>query len=168
MTEYEANNLSEQELRDIAYEKYKRRVPFSIKKKGLVALLTGKFSSADKDKVFKGMNPDEFKYGDMKLKSRNELKKMFKEKYGFWFPDSVNRDYLEKILEGRLKFNQLPDSVKMQIGKANRGVTSSFLAQFGLDKLPGLRTVQRKTTKTKGSQLSDRLYDKKYIKSKYG
>lgn len=167
LEESEANRLTEKELRKIAEQHYKRRIPYRIKRNGLVALVTGTLNETEKAKVFRGLQPDEFNYHEVRQFPRKKLKEMIKAKYGFRFPETVHRSYMEKIIEGKLKVSQLPDSVKYEIGKKNQSQGAVLLKQFGLDKLPGLKTLRRKSDMRTGKRISGRLFDRKYTKSKY-
>ncbi len=167
LSEYEANKKSEKELREIAEAHFKRRIPFVIQKKGLIALVTGKLSPAEQDKVFKGLQPDEMKSQELRMLPLDKLEKMFKEKYNYYFPRTVHRSWMEKILEGKAKIHQLPPAVQYEIGKANPSASSSFMKTFGLNNLPIIGGLVRKDDYDSGRRLSDKLRNKKYNKSKY-
>lgn len=164
---YSAEKMSEQDLRKFAEDSFKRRIPFIIQKKGLVALVTGKLSPAEQEKVFKGLQPDEMKPQELRMLPLDKLEKMFKEKYGYYFPKTVHRSWMEKVLEGKAKIHQLPPAVQYEIGKANPSAGSSFAKTFGLNKLPILGGLVRKDDFDSGRRLSDKLRNKTYNKSKY-
>lgn len=165
--EYTALKMPEKDLREFAEKTFKRKIPYTIGKKAIAALVAGKLSEPEKQRLFKGVQPDKYSYFEIKRLTRNQLKKMIKDKYGFWFPDNVDQSYMEKIIEGKLRLEQLPQAVVYEIGKANQSQGASFFKQFGLSGLPLLKKFAKKADIEKGKSLAKRLQDPRYKKDRY-
>lgn len=167
LTEWEAQQLSEDELRDLIKEKTGKEIPRNIKKSVIVALVSNQLDAIAEKKVFHGKNPDEYDSADMRRYTDGDLCKMAREKYKFHIPKTIPRKYLEEMVQGKLKPEKLSRYYIKEIGRANMEMAAFFGAQIGLDKLKGARKLHKSAIEKRGEQLAKRFRMKKYAGSKY-